>query len=139
MDTYTEDLAVTRDLLVGTGPFIVGLVVVILCFGAVWWGIRLRAREPIPPQQPQRRAGSWQKVQEADHEARAAGHGPGHQDDEDSVGYVTQNREPHEVDRDGRRRFPSELGGPGTRDSGKRGTEDRPTWREGSSGSFGNG
>ncbi|MBI0297364.1 hypothetical protein JBE04_23580 [Streptomyces sp. PRKS01-29] len=139
MDTYTEDLAVTRDLLVGTGPFIVGLVVVILCFGAVWWGIRLRAREPAPPQRPQRRAGAWQEAQEAEHEARAAGHGPGHQDDDDSVGYVTQNREPDELNRDGSRRFPSELGGSGTRDSGKGGTEDRPTWREGSSGSFGNG
>ncbi|OPF77195.1 hypothetical protein VT50_0221950 [Streptomyces antioxidans] len=139
MDTYAEDLAVTRDLLVGTGPFIVGLVVVILCFGAVWWGIRLRAREPVPPQRPQHRAGSWQKAQEADHEARAAGHGPGHQDDGDSVGYVTQNREPDELRPDRSRRSPSELGGSGTRDTGKRGTEDRPRWREGGSGSFGNG
>ncbi len=115
MDTYTEDLAVTRDLLIGTGPFIVGLVVVILCFGAVWWGIRLRAREPAPPQHPQPRADAWQKAQEADHEARAAGHGPGHQDDDGSVGYVTQHREPDELDPEGGRRFPSELGGSGTR------------------------
>ncbi|ASQ95158.1 DUF6479 family protein [Streptomyces sp. 11-1-2] len=139
MDTYTEDLAVTRGLLIGTGPFIVGLVVVILCLGAVWWGIRLRAREPVPPQQPQPRAGAWQKAQEADHEARAAGHGPGHQDDDGSVGYVTQHREPDELERDRGRRFPSELGGSGTRDSGKGGAEGRPTRTGGSSGSFGKG
>ncbi|MYU19976.1 hypothetical protein GTZ78_57215 [Streptomyces sp. SID8361] len=139
MDTHTEDLAVARDLLIGTGPFIVGLVVVILCVGAVWWGIRLRARESAPPQRPQPRAGAWQRAQEADHEARAAGHGPGHQDDGDRVGYVTQHREPDELDRDGGRRRPYELGGSGTRDSGEGGAETRPTWTEGGSGSFGNG
>ncbi|GLV79457.1 DUF6479 family protein [Streptomyces hygroscopicus] len=139
MDTYTEDLAVSRDLLVGTGPFVVGLVVVILCFGAVWWGIRLRAREPAPPQSSQPRAGAWQEAQEASHEARAAGHGPGHQDEEDRVGYVTQNREPDELDQDGGRRLPYELGGSGTRDAGSGGTEGRRKWTEGSSGSFGNG
>ncbi|MEV6653674.1 DUF6479 family protein [Streptomyces sp. NPDC051219] len=35
-----------RDLLVGIAPFIVGLVVVALLIGLVWWGIRRRHDAP---------------------------------------------------------------------------------------------
>ncbi|MDX3230760.1 DUF6479 family protein [Streptomyces sp. ME19-01-6] len=134
------DLAVNRDLLVGTGPLVVGIVIVVLLIAAVWWGMRLRAREPAPPQGPQRRAGAWQAVGEPEGRARADGHGPGHQESA-RVGYVRENREPEELPRDGTRRLPHQLGGSGNEDS-RRSADDggaRPTWNEGSGGSFGNG
>ena len=133
------DLAVPHDFLVGTGPLVVGIVVVVICLAAIWYGIRVRAREPVASQKPQRRSGAWQQVNESERDARRAGHGPGHQDDQDRVGYQSQNREPDELSRGGGRRRPHQLGGSGTRDSGRGGSEGRKTWNEGSSGSFGNG
>ncbi|WP_455354907.1 DUF6479 family protein [Streptomyces sp. SYSU K217416] len=50
-------LAVTRDHLVGIGPFVVGLAVVALLIGAVVWGRKRRAQEPPvprPEEQPHR-------------------------------------------------------------------------------------
>ncbi|MET7905675.1 DUF6479 family protein [Streptomyces sp. NPDC005336] len=126
MYAYASDLAVARDPLIGTGPFIVGAVIVVVLIAAVWWGIRVRAREPEPPQRPQPRSDAWQQADETDREARETGHGPGHQDDETRVGYVTEHREPDELPRDGARRRPHELGGSGTREPGKGGTEGRP-------------
>ncbi|MEU1667989.1 DUF6479 family protein [Streptomyces sparsogenes] len=141
----TMDLAVTRDLLVGTGPFVVGLVIVVLLIVAVWWGMRLLARDSARPRDPQPRAGAWQAVDEPEDRARADGHGPGHQESA-RVGYVKENREPEEVPRDGARRLPHQLGGHGNRgsgpDEGRPGQDadrERPTWNEGGSGSFGNG
>ncbi|MET8013778.1 DUF6479 family protein [Streptomyces sp. NPDC005271] len=139
MYAYATDLAVARDLLIGTGPFIVGAVIVVVLIAAVWWGIRIRAREPEPPRTPQPRSDAWQQADETDRQAREAGHGPGHQDDAERIGYVTQSREPDELPQDGARRRPHELGGSGTKDSGRSGTENRPTWTEGHSGSFGSG
>ncbi|MEU1804317.1 DUF6479 family protein [Streptomyces sp. NPDC019937] len=139
MDTYAMDLAVPHDFLVGTGPLAVGIVVVVICIAAIWYGIRLRAREPVPSQEPKRRSGAWQQVDETAQEAQRAGHGPGHQDDEDRVGYQTHSREPDELSPDGVRRRPHQLGGSGTRDSGTGGAEGRKTWTEGNSGSFGGG
>ncbi|QLH22278.1 DUF6479 family protein [Streptomyces sp. Rer75] len=139
MDTYAMDFAVPHDLVVGTAPLVVGIVVVVILIVAIWWGIRLRAREPVPSQEPKPRSGAWQQVNESEREARQAGHGPGHQDDQDRVGYQTQNREPEELSPDGVRRRPHQLGGSGTRASGSGGNEGRKTWSEGSSGSFGGG
>ncbi|MFI0821681.1 DUF6479 family protein [Streptomyces sp. NPDC021098] len=128
MDTYAMDLAMPHDFLVGTAPLVVGIVVVVILIVAIWFGIRVRAREPVPTQEPQRRSGAWQQVDESEREARRAGHGPGHQDDQDRVGYQTQHREPDEVSRDGVRRRPHQLGGSGTRDSGSGGAEGRKPW-----------
>ncbi|MEU8828607.1 DUF6479 family protein [Streptomyces sp. NPDC048636] len=118
MSTHAMELAAARDLLIGTGPLIVGLVVVVLCVAAVWWGIRIRAREPRAPRRPQPRSGAWQEPGETDRAARESGHGPGHQGDDGRVGYVTEHREPEALPRDGARRRPHELGGSGTRESG---------------------
>ncbi|MFI0780162.1 DUF6479 family protein [Streptomyces sp. NPDC021212] len=139
MDTYAMDLAVPHDFVVGTAPLVVGIVVVVILIVAVVAGIRIRAREPVASQDPQPRANAWQQVDESEREARRAGHGPGHQDDQDPVGYQTQNREPEELSQDGVRRRPHQLGGSGTKGSGSGGSEDRKTWNEGSSGSFGSG
>ena len=122
------DLAVNHGLLVGTGPLVVGIVVVVILIVATWYGIRVRAREPVPTQRPQRRANAWQRVDETEREARQAGHGPGHQDDHDRVGYQTRNREPDELAPDGTRRRPHQLGGSGTRGSGPVGDEGRSPW-----------
>src|SRR3954468_11598093 len=128
MDTYAMDLAVTRDFLVGTGPLAVGIVGAVICLAAIWYGIRLRAREPVPTQDPKPRSGAWQQADETAHEAQRAGHGPGHQDEQDRIGYQTQNREPEELSPDGVRRRPHQLGGSGTRGSGSGGSEGRKTW-----------
>src|ERR1044072_7252708 len=124
MDTYAMDLAVPHDFLVGTGPLVVGIVVVVICLAAIWYGIRVRAREPVASQKPQRRSGAWQQVNERQ------------RDDQDRVGYQSQNRELAELSRGGGRRRPHQLGGSGTRDSGRGGSEGRKTWHEGRSGAF---
>jgi len=121
------DLAVPHDFVVGTAPLTVGIVVVVILIVATWWGIRVRAREPVPSQEPKPRSGAWQRVNETEYEARQAGHGPGHQDDQDRVGYQTQAREPDELPPDGVRRRPHQLGGSGTRESGSGGSEARKT------------
>ncbi|MEV6110522.1 DUF6479 family protein [Streptomyces sp. NPDC051940] len=38
-----------NDLLVGIGPFVMGLIVVGMLIGAVWLGMRIRDNEPPPP------------------------------------------------------------------------------------------
>lgn len=66
-------------------------------------------------------------------------HGPGHQDGEE-MGYVTEDRVPKEVPRDGRRRRPNELNQPGNVASQPASEKkERPKWDEGHSGSFGGG
>lgn len=45
----TATLTAERDLLVGIGPFVLGLFIVAVLTGAVWYGIRLRRRESPPP------------------------------------------------------------------------------------------
>lgn len=114
------DFAVPHGFVVGTAPLVVGIVVVVILIVAIWWGIRLRAREPVPTQEPKPRSGAWQQVDESAREAQRAGHGPGHQDDQDRVGYQSQQREPEELSPDGARRRPHQLGGSGTRESGTR-------------------
>jgi hypothetical protein len=132
---YAIDLAeLTRDHLIGLAPFIVGLLVVALLIGAVWLGRRIRAREPRPSREPQQRSGAWQRRHESDDEARAHDHGPGHQDSERHE--LAEGREPDEVPRDGRRRLPYEIDTKGNR---RADDQERPTWEEGSSGSFGSG
>lgn len=48
-DTVLAALAAERDLLVGIGPFVLGLLITGALIGAVWLGIRIRRREPPPP------------------------------------------------------------------------------------------
>ncbi|HET6858860.1 MAG TPA: DUF6479 family protein [Streptomyces sp.] len=87
--TGTTEIAASSDLLVGIAPFAVGLAVVAILVGAVWWGIRMKSREaprPRPQDQPRRPA------------------------DAGRPGEVMETpREPDEVPRDGKRRSPQEI------------------------------
>lgn len=47
--TTVTGLAADNDYVIGIVPFVVGLVVVAMLIGAVWWGLVRRRREPPPP------------------------------------------------------------------------------------------
>ncbi|MFD7922315.1 DUF6479 family protein [Streptomyces sp. NPDC059740] len=107
-----------HDLLIGLGPFVVGIVVVLLLIGAVAYGRWRRNREPGPPK------------------AEEHGHGPEHPD-----GYEQGFREDAEIPRTDKKgrltpQQVNELGAAGTRASDK---DHRKPWQEGHSSSFGGG
>ncbi|MFI9024637.1 DUF6479 family protein [Streptomyces sp. NPDC053560] len=110
MTSYESLAAPNRDLLVGIGPFVVGLVVVLLLIGAVGYGLRRKRRRSQPaPNQPSTPT---------------------------TGGYETGMRTGDEVTSDGHRRMPYEFDQTrGTRPS----DGEPPKWQEGHSGSFGNG
>jgi uncharacterized protein DUF6479 len=104
-----------HDLLVGIGPFIAGLVVVVGLIAAVAYGIRIRARGDMRPS------------------------GPGEQGPETPQEYETRHRVPDEVPHDGERRMPYEFHDYDS-DSHPGEHEEPPRkWDEGSSGAFGSG
>ena len=115
MSELRVELAANRDLLVGIGPLVIGIVVVVLLIAAVVYGRRRQAREPEPPQQPQPRSGAWETPDEARAGTAGVDHGPGHQ--ETSRTTAAEHREPSSMPQDGVRRTPHHLtdsGGPGT-------------------------
>ncbi|KJY43793.1 hypothetical protein VR41_01545 [Streptomyces sp. NRRL B-1568] len=123
----------------GIAPFIVGLCVGGLLIAAFFFGQRYRAQEPPPPSQPQRRSGAWQTREEHESGPSSPDHGPGHDDNDDAVGYVTEH---HESDRlqpeaDGERVLPHEIRNPGAHPEEL--SDERKKWPPGSSGSFGSG
>ncbi|WP_414168863.1 DUF6479 family protein [Streptoverticillium reticulum] len=122
----------------GLAPFIVGIFVVALLVGAVAYGMRKRDQEPPPPSQPQRRMGAWTTPEERDR-PRTPEHGPGHDDDEDAVGYVRGHRESDrlQTEADGERVLPHEIRNPGSHPEEP--SEEDKKWRPGGSGSFGSG
>ncbi|GAA3488090.1 hypothetical protein GCM10018987_21730 [Streptomyces cremeus] len=85
-------LAVSRDLMVGIAPFVIGLVIVGVLIGAVVLGIRVKKREPATP-----RPEEQPRAPERDH----------------PPGVVHEHPEPHELPQDGVRRTAHHLGGPG--------------------------
>ncbi|MGV9253576.1 DUF6479 family protein [Streptomyces sp. NPDC003697] len=111
------NLAVARDLMVGIGPLVAGLVVVALLIGAFWMGVRIRRREPGPPR--------------PEEQPRLPEGGPVHE--------VLENREPDEVPRSRDRLTPHRMKGHGNVASRTSPTQQRPRWDGGSSGSFGSG
>ena len=117
MSTASLDIAATRGLLVGIGPFVAGVVVVALLIGAFWTGARIRRREPAPPR--------------PEEQPRLPDGGP--------VREVLENREPDEVPRSSDRLTPHRLKAHGNLGSRTSATQARPRWDEGSSGSFGSG
>ncbi|WNM32237.1 DUF6479 family protein [Streptomyces sp. Li-HN-5-11] len=117
MITASLDIAATRGLLVGIGPFVAGLVVVALLIGAFWLGARIRRREPAPPR--------------PEEQPRLPDGGP--------VREVLENREPDEVPRSDDRLTPHRLSAHGNLGSRTSAAQARPRWDEGSSGSFGSG
>jgi hypothetical protein len=99
-----------RDYLVGIGPMIIGVLIVLVLIGAVALGLWLRDREPEPPQEPQLRGGAWETREEHERGTISEDHGPGHQDLAQPHIDEQQNRAPHDVPRDGIRRMPYEFG-----------------------------
>ncbi|HEY5836834.1 DUF6479 family protein [Streptomyces sp.] len=109
MSAYEHDvpLAIPHDYLVGIGPLVIGVCIVIVLIAAVWLGMRRVGRDPAVPRGTRPRSGAWQTRQE--HETGAPeGHGPGHQDSGPRT-HESRQPVPDEVPRDGRRRFPHEL------------------------------
>ncbi|WP_344569591.1 DUF6479 family protein [Streptomyces axinellae] len=111
------DLA-ARDFLVGIAPFVIGIIIVAALITAVWLGIRIRNREPEPP--------------EPDSQP--------HLPDEGATDEIMENREPDEMPHDGERRLPHV----GVHDQGDRESHPgepprRKKWEPGKSGSFGSG
>ncbi|MBC2876122.1 MULTISPECIES: DUF6479 family protein [Streptomyces] len=123
----------------GAAPFAVGLCVGALLLLAFVYGRRWRDKEPPPPSQPQRRQGAWQTREEHDRGPSSPDHGPGHEDNDDAVGYVTEHREadPLRTEGPGERVLPHELRNPGSHEEEL--TEERRKWNPGSSGAFGSG
>ncbi|ARZ69721.1 DUF6479 family protein [Streptomyces sp. HU2014] len=123
----------------GIIQFIVGIVVVALLIVAVVKGFRKRDQEPPPTSAPQRRMGAWQTRQEHETGPTSPDHGPGHNDEEGTVGYVTEHRESHELhpEAEGERVLPHEVQNPGSHPEEL--SEERKKWNPGSSGGFGSG
>ncbi len=107
------DLAATSGA-VGVGLIVAGVVVVALLIGAFAMGMRIKRREPPPPdpsQQP-------------------------HLPDGGPVRESREVREPEEVPRGDERLLPHELRHQGSRTAPE---QERRRWEEGTSGSFGSG
>lgn len=105
MRSPSTDLAVTKDLLVGVGPFVVGVVIVIaLGFLALHYGRRRREKEPVPPQTPQPRGAAWRTREQYGEPTSVEQRSP-----EVESGYEDVSRPAEEVPRDGRRRRPQEF------------------------------
>jgi hypothetical protein len=120
------------DLVIGIGPLIIGIFIVLALIGAVYLGFRVRDREPEPSEEPQPRGGAWETRAEYDTGATTEDHGPGHQDLEREPEDLQQNRAPHEVPRDGIRRMPYEFGA-GTEPVEEPGEPSHKTWDRGGS------
>ncbi|GGZ96207.1 DUF6479 family protein [Streptomyces echinoruber] len=115
--TAWTDIAASRDLQVGIGPFVAGLAVVALLIGAFVIGARIRRREPAPPR--------------PEEQPRLPEGGPVHE--------VREYREPDEVPQGRHRLTPHRLKGHGNSGTRTSPTQTRPRWDEGSSGAFGSG
>ncbi|MCX4910915.1 DUF6479 family protein [Streptomyces sp. NBC_00878] len=115
MDTFGWDLAVPNEIVAGSAPFVVGLLITAMLIVAVWWGMRVRAREPGPPRpedQPHLPAGG-------------------------AVHEISEMREPDEMPHNGRVLTPHELHGNVSSRRAK--DQKRSTWGRNSSGGFGSG
>lgn len=117
MDTIGMELALARGHVIGLFPFVAGLVVVAGLIAAVWWGRRMRTRQPRPPR--------------PEEQPRLPESGPVHE--------IREKREPHEVPRSGERLTPHQLPGQGTSGSRRADDQEPDTWTEGGSGAFGSG
>jgi hypothetical protein len=70
-----DPYAAERALLIGIGPFILGLVLVGVLIAAVWYGIRLRRRE-LPPPHPEEQPTVPPAGPVGDHQEEHPGDGP---------------------------------------------------------------
>jgi hypothetical protein len=131
---FTMEIA-ARDHLIGLGPLVAGIFVVLVLIGAVVVGLRVRMREPEPPKEPQRRGGAWETRDEYEDGVATDDHGPGHQDLARPQTDVQEQRDPNEVPHNGIRHLPYEFG-PGTRphEGGEGKPPERRIWDHGGSG-----
>ncbi|MBC9730997.1 DUF6479 family protein [Streptomyces sp. TRM68367] len=116
MDTVWMEMAAGRGAL-GIGLLVAGLVVVAMLLGAFALGMRVKRREPPPPD-------------------------PGEQPripDEGPVREVLENREADEVPQGRHRLTPHQLKGHGNVGTRSGASKERRRWDKGSSGSFGSG
>ncbi|MFE9552233.1 DUF6479 family protein [Streptomyces sp. NPDC006692] len=103
MTIRSKELALTHGLVVGAVPLAVGLVIVALLIGAVWWGLRRQARAPRPPR--------------PEEQPRPPASGP--------VGAVVERREPAEMPRGRVRLTPHQF--PGFGNHGTRPAKTQPS------------
>ncbi|MGX1884509.1 DUF6479 family protein [Streptomyces sp. NPDC055287] len=116
------DPTAASDLVIGIAPFVAGLAIAAALIAAVWWGIRIRNREPSPPT-PQEQP---------------------HRPDDSGPPEVTERREADEVvpPEGGRGRLlPHELRNTGhaSGEPSEGDSAERPRWDEKSGGAFGSG
>lgn len=129
------EIAARRDYLVGIGPLVIGILVVILLIGAVVLGLRVRSREPEPPKDAQRRGGAWTTRDEHERGNAPENHGPGHQDVARPREDVQEWRDPNDVPHDGVRHLPYEFGPYSRPHEGDEGEQPkRRRWDRGGSG-----
>lgn len=115
MDSFGREIAIPHEVVAGSAPFVVGLLITAMLVAAVWWGMRVRAREPGPPR-PE------------DHPHLPAG---------GAVHEISEMREPDEMPHNGRVLTPHELHG--NISSRRAKDQTRPIWGRNSSGGFGSG
>ncbi|GGX75964.1 DUF6479 family protein [Streptomyces minutiscleroticus] len=116
MNLTAAPLALSSDVpFGGLAPFLVGVVVAAVLITAVWWGWRIRSREPAPPR--------------PEDQPRLPESGP--------VRETRERREPSEMPHGGDRLTPHRMHGgrPGPRPAAD---QNPPTW-DGGSGGFGSG
>ncbi|MGP3922300.1 DUF6479 family protein [Streptomyces sp. 8N616] len=130
----TMEIAVRRDYLVGIGPLVIGIFVVLVLFGAVVLGLRVRAREPEPPKEPQRRGGAWETHDEHETGEAPPNHGPGHQDVARPRTDFHERRRPHDVPHNGIRHMPYEFDNQRSESAADEGEPESRKWDRGGSG-----
>ncbi|MFB8774288.1 DUF6479 family protein [Streptomyces broussonetiae] len=116
MSTAAMELAESSGAL-ALGPLLIGVVVVAMLIGAFLYGIRVRRSEPPPPR-PEEQP---------------------HLPDGGAVREVQEMREPSDMPDGGGVTLPHDMPASGNNPTRHSDSKARPRWREGHSGSWGNG
>ncbi|MEV0223209.1 DUF6479 family protein [Streptomyces sp. NPDC050704] len=117
MDTFGREIAIPHEVVAGLAPFVVGVLITAMLIAAVWFGMRVRAREPGPP-----------RPEDQPH-LPATG----------AVHEIREMREPDEMPHNGRVLTPHELRALGNMSTRRAKNQKRPIWNRNSSGGFGSG
>ncbi|WP_221354133.1 DUF6479 family protein [Streptomyces beigongshangae] len=122
MESFGRAVVIPHEVVAGpepfvVGPLVVGLLVAAVLVTAVWWGIRVRGREPCPPrpeEQPRLpETGAVREIREA--------------------------REPDEMPHDGSVLTTHELRSPGNMSTRRARDQKRRRWNQNSGGGFDSG
>ncbi|MFH8470477.1 DUF6479 family protein [Streptomyces sp. NPDC017991] len=122
MESFGRDAAIPHEVVAGSAPFVVGplvvgLLVTAMLVVAVWWGMRVRGREPGPPR--------------PEDQPRLPETGAVHE--------ISEMREPDEMPHDGSVLTPHELRSSGNMSTRRARNQKRRRWSRNSSGGFGSG